>query len=88
MHLSYELFESKYNFIINYKIKCIKDELKRFGINYIELKTSLPEKAKVLKNEEANIYYILLENKVLEFYNFENYNNEDEILKIVYEKLI
>lgn len=79
MNLNYELFESKYRWIINYKFKCIKDRLNELGIRCVKVKTEFPEEVEVYKNEKGHIYYILSDNKVLEFYNFEHYNNIDDL---------
>ncbi|MGL4108726.1 DUF2812 domain-containing protein [Clostridium sp. LP20] len=87
INLSYDLLESKYEWIIKYDLKKIMNWMNEIDIKYIEKKTDLPEDIKVYMNEKAQSYLIVSPNKRIEINSWDNSLSEDELINKVYEKV-
>lgn len=86
IHLSYSLFESKFEWLVKYnfdKVWAFKDKIE---VDYIEKKTNLPEDIKVYMNEHGHHYIIISPNKMIEISTIDGLS-EDELINIVYEKI-
>lgn len=86
MKLSYELFESDYEFMVKWNFNKMMDWFKKQDIFYYEIKTSLPVEVNVYVNEKANNYIIISKNKLIEIIGLEE-SNKEEVLDIVYNKI-
>ncbi|MGL4571392.1 MAG: DUF2812 domain-containing protein [Clostridium sp.] len=86
LDLFYELFESKYEWAVNYDFKKIIDNANENNIKYNEIKTDLPSSMKCYKNKNDN-YIIKSNNKLLEISNNENKINEEILLNKIYDNI-
>ncbi|MCF0148332.1 MAG: DUF2812 domain-containing protein [Clostridium sp.] len=87
MKLSYELFESDYEFVVNWNFNKMMDWFKRQNIYYSEIKTSLPVDVNVYANEKGTNYIVTSKNKLIEIIGVEEESNKEDILYIVYNKV-
>ena len=87
MILQYELFESKYEWIVKYSFYKEVKFLKKINIEYIPVETDLPEGVKVYLNERANNYYMVSQNRIIEINSWDENLSESEVLNKVYDKV-
>lgn len=87
MKLSYELFESDYEFMVKWNFNKMMDWFKKKDVFYYEIKTNLPVEVNVYVNEKANNYIITSKNKLIEIIGLEEESNKEDILDIVYNKV-
>ena len=87
MKLSYELFESDYEFMVKWNFNKMMDWFKKQDVFYYEIKTNLPVEVNVYVNEKANNYIITSKNKLIEIIGLEEESNKEDILDIVYNKI-
>lgn len=87
MKLSYELFESNYEFVVNWNFNKMMNWFKKQDIFYNEIKTNLPIEVNVYVNEKGNNYIIISKNKLIEIIGLEEESNKEEILDTVYNKI-
>lgn len=85
--LFYELFESKYNWAIKYKIEELMNDIKEYNLNYEIIKSHLPDYIKVYRNEKADRYLLISNDKVLEISKYNSEQSEEELLDLVYKKI-
>lgn len=86
IHLSYDIFESKYKWAVKYNFEKKMKFVNKIGIKYIEKVTNLPEDIKVYMNERGHQYIMISENKMVEIYSIEGIS-EDDLINTVYEKV-
>ncbi|WP_195263468.1 DUF2812 domain-containing protein [Clostridium sp. 1001275B_160808_H3] len=85
-YLSYDIFESKYQWAVRYNLNKTIEFDNKAGIEYIEKKTNLPNDIKVYMNERGNRYIIISPKKMVEISTIEGIS-EDEVINRAYEKL-
>lgn len=85
-YLSYEIFESKYKWVVEYNFNKRIKFVNKIGVEYIEKKTSLPKGINVYMNEHGHRYTIISQNKMVEISSMDNVS-EEELINVVYEKL-
>lgn len=85
--LVYELFESNYNWAIKYKIRELMSDMKKYNLNYEIIESNLPDYIKVYKNEKADRYLLISNDKVIEISKYNNEQSEKELLDLVYKKV-
>jgi len=85
--LGYELFESKYEWVVKYNFNKIMNWMEKINVKYIEKETDLPSDIKVYNNEKGHIYFMVSSNKIIEIYSWDNNLSESELLNKVYEKV-
>ncbi|MBU3105587.1 DUF2812 domain-containing protein [Clostridium gasigenes] len=86
-HLSYELFQSKYEWAVKYDFNKIMSWMKEINVKYIEKETNLPDSIKVYMNEHGHIYLMVSSNKLIEISGWDKNLSEDELFNKVYEKV-
>jgi Protein of unknown function (DUF2812) len=86
VHLSYSLFESKYQWTVKYYLNKKISFTNKRGVDYIEKETNLPKDIKVYMNEHGHEYIIISPNKMIEISTIEGLS-EDEFIDIVYKVL-
>lgn len=87
MKLSYELFESDYEFMVSWNFNKMMDWFKNQDIYYNPIETNLPNEVKVYASEKGNNYIINSKYRVIEVIGLEEKSNKEEILNIVYNKI-
>lgn len=85
-HLSYDIFESKYEWPVKYNFNKIMKFANKIDVDYIEKQTNLPQDIKVYMNEHGHKYIIISKNKMVEISKKDNIS-EEELINIVYEKI-
>ncbi|ADL53491.1 hypothetical protein [Clostridium cellulovorans] len=86
--LSYFVFESKYSWVINFyenrlvkRLRDIKDGMEIYHSN-------LPDGINVYKDKEGESFVLVASNKIIDIKNSPDGISSDEILNIVYNKLL
>ena len=85
--LSYELFQSKYEWAVKYNFNKQMNSVKKINVKYIKKETDLPDDIKVYMNEHGHIYLMVSSNKIIEISNWDKNLSEDELFNKVYEKV-
>lgn len=85
-HLSYHIFESKYEWPVRYNFNKNMKFANKIDVDYIEKQTNLPQDIKVYMNEHGHEYIIISSNKMIEISTRESLS-EEELINIVYEKI-
>lgn len=85
-YLSYEIFESKYEWPVKYNFNKRMEFANKIDVDYIEKQTNLPQDIKVYMNEYGHQYIIISKNKMVEISKKDNIS-EEELINIVYEKI-
>ncbi|GAA0085811.1 hypothetical protein UT300007_22500 [Clostridium sp. CTA-7] len=86
IHLSYSLFESKYQWAVRYNFNKRINFANKINVKYIEKETNLPKDIKVYMNEHGHQYFIVSPNRMVEISTIEEIS-EEELIDIVYKKL-
>lgn len=84
--LSYELFESNYNWVVEWNFNKMMEWFKDHDISYIEIKTDLPSDVKVYRNSKSNNYIIVSDKKIIEILGYDE-NVKYDMLKKTYDKI-
>lgn len=84
--LSYNIFESKYKWPVEYNFEKKMKFFNKNNIRYLEKQYNLPQNIKVYMNEHRHQYIIVSENKMVEISTIETIS-EEELINIVYEKV-
>lgn len=87
IELDYELFESKYKWVIEYSTYKKLKWLKSLNTEYVEMETNMPKDIRVYAPRNKGKYIIISPNKILEVFNWSNTLNESQLLDTVYEKI-
>ena len=87
MQLSYELFESDYEWITKLNFNRVMKWFENQGIKYNEIKTNLPEDIKVLVNEKGSNYFLVSSTKMIELIGVEDIKDKEDFFNTVYEKI-
>ena len=87
IELDYELFESKYKWVIEYSTYKKLKWLKSLNIEYVEMDTNMPKDIRVYAPRNKGKYIIISPYKILEVSNWSNTLNESQLLDTVYEKI-
>lgn len=87
MQLSYELFESDYEWITKLNFNRVMKWFENQGIKYNEIETNLPEDIKVLVNEKGSNYFLVSSKKMIELIGVEDIKDKEDFFKTVYEKI-
>lgn len=85
--LMYYLFESEYEWAINYNFNKQIRWYNKNDIKYTEKETDFPENIKVYEERDGFYYIMMSANKMIRVLNAENTLNEDELLNTVYENM-
>lgn len=85
--ISYELYKSKYKWIINYALNKEFDKFDSFGDKIIEIKSELPGNVKAYLVEGRNRFMIASDNTFITVYVESNTLSQNEILNIIYNKV-
>ena len=86
IYLSYDIFDSKYKWPVEYNFNKKMKFANKNGIEYIEKETNFPNDIKVYMNEHGHQYIIVSENKMVEIFTIEGVS-ENELINTVYEKV-
>ncbi|WP_411170265.1 DUF2812 domain-containing protein [Clostridium sp. MB05] len=84
--LSYELFESNYNWVIEWNFNKMMDWFKDYNISYSEIKIDLPADVKVYRNNKSNNYILVSDKKIIEIFG-DDENIKCDMLKKTYDKI-
>lgn len=87
VNLSYELFESKYEWAVKYAFNTKISFLEEINVKYNEKETDFPNNIKVYINENIGEYFIVSPNKFIEIIDYNDSLDESELLNKVYEKV-
>ncbi|MBS5951226.1 MAG: DUF2812 domain-containing protein [Clostridium sp.] len=87
MQLSYELFESDYEWITKLNFNRVMKWFENQGIKYTEIETNLPEDIKVLVNEKGSNYFLVSSKKMIELIGVEDIKDKEDFFNTVYEKI-
>lgn len=87
MQLSYELFESDYEWITKLNFNRVMKWFENQGIKYAEVETNLPEDIKVLVNEKGSNYFLVSSKKMIELIGVEDIKDKEDFFNTVYEKI-
>lgn len=85
-YLSYDIFESDYKWAVKYNFNKRINFVREIDIDYLEKETNLPKDIKVYINERGDKYIFISDYKMVEISTLEEIS-EDELIRIVYEKL-
>jgi len=85
--LSYELFQSEYEWAVKYDFNKRMNFMTKNNIKYIEKKADFPEDIKAYMNEHGHIYFMVSSNKFIEINDWDKSLSEGELLNKVYEKV-
>lgn len=85
--LSYELFQSKYQWAIKYSFNKEINKMKKHDIEYVEQKTDLPKDIKVYVSKLKNTYLMVSSNKLIKVTNWDNDLSEKDLLNKIYDKV-
>lgn len=86
--LLYYLFESEYEWVINYNFNKQIRWYNKNDIKYIEKETDFPENIKVYEERDGFYYIMVSANKMIRVLNAEKLLNEDELLNTIYELIM
>lgn len=87
MQLSYELFESDYEWITKLNFNRVMKWFENQDIKYTEVETNLPEDIKVLVNEKGSNYFLVSSKKMIELIGVEDIKDKEDFFNTVYEKI-
>lgn len=87
MQLSYELFESDYEWITKLNFNRVMKWFENQGIKYNEIETNLPEDIKVLVNDKGSNYFLISSKKMIELIGVEDIEDKEDFFNTVYEKI-
>ncbi|MDU5111629.1 MAG: DUF2812 domain-containing protein [Clostridium sp.] len=87
MQLSYELFESDYEWITKLNFNRVMKWFENQDIKYNEIETNLPEDIKVLVNEKGSNYFLVSSKKMIELIGVEDIKDKEDFFNTVYEKI-
>lgn len=87
MQLSYELFESDYEWITKLNFNRVMKWFENQGIKYNEIETNLPDDIKVLVNEKGSNYFLVSSKKMIELIGVEDIKDKEDFFNTVYEKI-
>lgn len=84
--ISYYLYRSRYNFIIDYILNRELEKVNKYDGQVTLIKNNLPENIKVYKSND-NRFILVSDNILISIYIEVNNLNQDENLKIIYDKV-
>ncbi|MGL4773337.1 MAG: DUF2812 domain-containing protein, partial [Clostridium sp.] len=85
--IHYDVFKGNYSWVSDYYSSKEFKKNYEWDVEYYELDTSMYEDYKVYKNEHGHMYIMVSSNQFVEFSTYELDIKDEEVIKIIYEKL-